>query len=339
MTTTSFYETRFQSIQALRGITCLLIVAEHIRFLNFGAFGVDIFFAISGFMIMLSTHKGPEHFFGKRLIRIVPLYYLMTIGTYFLLLLFPSMFAQTTANPVYLLKSLLFIPFDIGDGVLQPLMRIGWTVNCEMFFYLLFFISMKLSHKRRGLICSALLLILVVCGFLLPFTQAPFLFYTSPVLLDFAFGILLYRLAQHCYQKRDACKHPSVLSFCALIFSFLLFVLLIITKKQINVLGIRRPLLWGIPTAMIVFCFFFFGMYHSLPKLLIQIGNISFSVYLLHYYPVLLLDRRFFVFDKLTPLTAFGALVALLVSLLFGFLGYFFIEKKLTSLLFKLLKS
>ena len=39
-----FHQIRFDSIQALRGIAALFVVLEHIRFLNCGAFGVDIFF-------------------------------------------------------------------------------------------------------------------------------------------------------------------------------------------------------------------------------------------------------------------------------------------------------
>ena len=84
-----FHQIRFDSIQALRGIAALFVVLEHIRFLNCGAFGVDIFFCVSGFMMMLSTHKDTTHFLTRRLIRVVPLYYIMTLGTFALLLLFP----------------------------------------------------------------------------------------------------------------------------------------------------------------------------------------------------------------------------------------------------------
>ena len=133
-----FHELHFDSIQALRGLAALFVVFQHVRFLNFGAFGVDIFFCISGFMIMFTTEKSTKYFFRKRLVRILPLYYLMTLGTYLSLLLFPSMFQQTRHDFSYLVKSLLFIPFDIGSGAIQPLVRIGWTINCEMLFYLLF---------------------------------------------------------------------------------------------------------------------------------------------------------------------------------------------------------
>ena len=74
-----FHELHFDSIQALRGLADLFVVFQHVRFLNFGAFGVDIFFCISGFMIMFTTEKSTKYFFRKRLVRILPLYYLMTL--------------------------------------------------------------------------------------------------------------------------------------------------------------------------------------------------------------------------------------------------------------------
>ena len=132
-----FQDLHFDSIQALRGLAALFVVFQHIRFLNFGAFGVDIFFCISGFMIMFTTEKSTKYFFRKRLIRILPLYYLMTLVTYLSLLLFPSMFQQTRHNLSHLVKSLLFIPFDIGGGIIQPLVRIGWTINCAVIFHCL----------------------------------------------------------------------------------------------------------------------------------------------------------------------------------------------------------
>ena len=213
-----FHELHFDSIQALRGLAALFVVFQHVRFLNFGAFGVDIFFCISGFMIMFTTEKSTKYFFRKRLVRILPLYYLMTLGTYLLLLLFPSMFQQTRHDFSYLVKSLLFIPFDIGSGAIQPLVRIGWTINCEMLFYLLFFIAFHISMKYRGLICSAFLVILV--GMVQIFAPAisswqspignvlsPFLiFYGDPVMLEFLFGILAYYLLRYLYRRHTL--HP-----------------------------------------------------------------------------------------------------------------------------------
>lgn len=321
-----FHQMRFDSIQALRGITALFIVLEHVRFLNCGAFGVDIFFCVSGFMIMFSTHRDTKFFLRKRLIRILPLYYLMTIGTFLLLLLFPGMFEQTRANPVFLLKSLLFLPFDIGGGAIQPLMRIGWTVNCEIFFYILFLIAMRVSHKFRGLLCSLFLLGVITAAHVVPSPPVFLAFYGNPVMLEFIFGILCYYAAWGLYRRHQAGKLPGSCRMLGIL-PPVTFAALILIKSSINVLGFLRPLIWGVPALLIVLCTFVSGLYHrKTPAPLVRLGDISFSLYLVHYYPVILLDR--FLFDFSAPsLRAFiGVAVAFAVSASLALISWSLIE-------------
>ena len=328
---TDFHRQHFDSIQALRGITALFIVLEHIRFLNRGAFGVDIFFCISGFMIMYSTHTNTQYFLRKRLIRLLPLYYLMTLGTYFLLLLFPGMFEQSKADPIFLLKSLLFIPFDIGGGVLQPLMRVGWTINCEIFFYVLFLIALQINHTYRGLICGILLSGLVAVASLLPTPPAFLAFYGSPVMLEFIFGILGYYAAWGLYRLQQTSRLPGICLPLSILGLFTGFMGLLITKPTINVLGFRRPLLWGLPALMIVLCAFTAGLYpRKIPAALVRLGNVSFSLYLMHYYPVMLLDRAVFDFSVRTPRTLWGVAVAIAVSVTLALVSWFLFEQKLS---------
>lgn len=327
-----FHQMHFDSIQALRGITALFIVLEHIRFLNCGAFGVDIFFCISGFMIMFSTHRDGAYFLRKRLIRILPLYYLMTVGTFLLLLLFPAMFEQTKANPVFLLKSLLFIPFDIGGGVLQPLMRIGWTVNCEIFFYILFFIAMKLSHKYRGGLCGLFLSGFTAAAALLPSPPAFLAFYGNPVMLEFLLGMAAYYAARGIYRLYQARRLPRiglVVSAAAIV---LCFSGLLITKPAVNILGFRRPIVWGLTAFVIVMCSFSLGLYlKKIPQPLVRLGDISFSLYLVHYYPVMLLDRVVFDFSVFTPYALLGTAAAIALSVLLALISWAVIEKRFSA--------
>lgn len=322
-----FHDRHLDSIQALRGITSLFIVLEHIRFLSCGAFGVDIFFCISGFMIMFSTHKSTRHFLAKRLIRILPLYYCMTLGTYALLLLFPGMFAQSTAKPEFLLKSLLFIPFDIGGGTLQPLMRIGWTINCEIIFYLLFLVSLRISHKYRGLICSLLLVLLVAAAQLLHIDFAPLTFYGNPVMLEFILGIGAYYISRLLWKAHTAGRLPRICLPLSLSVSVLCFLGLIITKPLVNILGFGRPLLWGIPALLIVLCFFIIGLYLQMPAALKKLGDISFSLYLMHYYPVTFLDRMVFDFGSFSACALAGVAVSIAVSVTLAFLCHGLVDK------------
>lgn len=330
MKQTAFHDRRFNSIQFLRGITALFIVLEHVRFLNCGAFGVDIFFCISGFMIMFSTHKSTKHFLPKRLIRILPLYYGMTLLTYLLLLVFPGMFSVSSPKAEYLIKSILFIPFDIGEGAIQPLMRIGWTVNCEIFFYLIFFVALRISHRLRGLISSLLLLLIVILAQLLPDNSVILSFYGNPVMLEFILGILCYYIALGFHRLYSTNRLPRIcFPLAAVAIPGIFFGLL--ATMPINTLGFRRPLVWGLPATGLVLAFFLLEYCcKALPAALVRLGNISFSLYLLHYYPVAFLDRVVFDFSSCTPFTLFGVAIAIAVSVTLALISHALIEQKLS---------
>lgn len=344
-----FHELHFDSIQALRGLAALFVVFQHVRFLNFGAFGVDIFFCISGFMIMFTTEKSTKYFFRKRLVRILPLYYLMTLGTYLLLLLFPSMFQQTRHDFSYLVKSLLFIPFDIGSGAIQPLVRIGWTINCEMLFYLLFFVAFHISMKYRGLICSAFLVILV--GMVQIFAPAisswhspignvlsPFLiFYGDPVMLEFLFGILAYYLLRYLYRRHTLHPVSRTVSLVSAVCIPVIFCLLVYFTPRINVIGFLRLPQWGLPALLLLILAFLAGLRLSMPRFFVQLGNISYSLYLVHYYPVMFLDRVVFDFSTLSVLSVVGLIVSVVISIVLAYLCWILIERKFTGWLRRIL--
>ncbi|MBR5248589.1 MAG: acyltransferase [Lachnospiraceae bacterium] len=356
-----FHDHRFHSIQTLRGLAALMVVCEHIRFLACGAFGVDIFFCISGFMIMYTTHHSTKGFFRKRLVRIVPFYYVITLGVYVMLVLFPSMFEQTHASLSLLIKSLLFIPFDIGNGVIQPIVRIGWTVNCEMFFYLLFWLSLRISHKYRGFICLGLLLCCTGLGALLSGGNtwigdslmavdiqaggsfigkdttissllALFFLYGNPVMLEFGLGILSYYVARALYEhtKNTGTLCNKSIGIPALGLSLLLFAGLILSTGHVNILGYRRLLYWGIPAMLIFLGFLLAGYSLKMPHFSVRLGDISFSLYLIHYYPIMFLDRKVFDFSTLTFASAIGAAAGIAAVIILAYAAWYVIENKLT---------
>ncbi|MFC6048351.1 acyltransferase family protein, partial [Methylobacterium hispanicum] len=90
---------RLHGIQVLRGAAALMVVLHHLRHelaaLGLGAdalaqlplwAGVDVFFAISGFIIVHATgpaYEGPggrRRFLAHRVARVVPLYWLVTLA-------------------------------------------------------------------------------------------------------------------------------------------------------------------------------------------------------------------------------------------------------------------
>ena len=98
--------------------------------------GVDLFFVISGFVMVYSSEtlfgtKGAAIvFFTRRLARIAPPYWLLTA------IAIPVMSLPIDWGS--LLGSYLFIPYRAAAGNITPLYGVGWTLNFEMYFYALF---------------------------------------------------------------------------------------------------------------------------------------------------------------------------------------------------------
>ena len=112
-------------------------------------------------------------FFIKRLIRIVPLYWIVTIAIFLISIFLPQYLNNTSNNYLHLIKSLLFIPFDKNGTGHFPVHFLGWSLNFEIIFYLLFAISLSFAKNFRSTIVSALIIFLFG---LIVFTQVKTLY-------------------------------------------------------------------------------------------------------------------------------------------------------------------
>lgn len=159
----------------------------------FGLSGVDIFFVISGFIIAYSTDgtKGAWYFALRRIARIVPLYWFLTLGVVAVALIFPGLLNSTTVSGDTLLKSLLFVPFEKAPGTVHPILYVGWTLNYEMFFYALYAACIAIG-LRTPLAPALLIVALITIGQITTIDSVAWRFYTAPQMLEFVFGIVLY---------------------------------------------------------------------------------------------------------------------------------------------------
>jgi exopolysaccharide production protein ExoZ len=194
------------SIQALRAIAALLVfwghainavtskVAVEIPHL-YGPFGVDIFFVISGFVMVYSSEGlfgqpgAPLKFFARRLARIVPLYWAATA----ILVWFVVPYASTKA----VLGSLFFAPQIPSEA---PLLFVGWTLIFEMFFYAVFAIA--LFAKQRFAVVAGASVFLIAFSVLLgpapsadnpwgPPAASAVAYLADPIIIEFIFGMII----------------------------------------------------------------------------------------------------------------------------------------------------
>ena len=154
--------------------------------------GVDIFFVISGFVMTYLTQGqfgaagAPGRFLLRRIIRIVPPYWLFTTLMVATVLLFGDHVRNTSVTGVSVATSYLFVPWPRADGELNPLLSQGWTLNYEAFFYLAFAVAL---FSRRGLFWLAAAFVLMAAVHpMLPSSLFVLKFWTAPIILEFLAG-------------------------------------------------------------------------------------------------------------------------------------------------------
>jgi peptidoglycan/LPS O-acetylase OafA/YrhL len=202
------------SIQWLRAIAAAMVVLHHANFhanaireqfgisasdflgVSFWWFGIHIFFVVSGFIMIHTTRDfgAPgawRRFLTRRLLRVAPLYWVVTTVTLALLVFSPHSLDITTDRLSYVLKSYAFIPVLRAEGDLRPLVGQGWTLDYEMFFYLAFALATFLPRRLGVFALTAAFCLLVALGRELT-PASPILFtWTDGLLLEFLFGVYL----------------------------------------------------------------------------------------------------------------------------------------------------
>ena len=135
------------SIERGSGVPPLLL--QHFQ----GAIGVDVFFVISGFVMTISSSRllRKQHpsriFLWRRLLRVAPLYWLVTATKLLLIAALPRLLASYRVSLWNGIASFLFVPSLNPKGLIRPVITLGWTLNFEMAFYLLFAFALTVRQK------------------------------------------------------------------------------------------------------------------------------------------------------------------------------------------------
>jgi peptidoglycan/LPS O-acetylase OafA/YrhL len=201
---------RLVEIQVLRAVAALMVAAHHALHEAGGvalragttapvpspvwAAGVDLFFVISGFVMvhasrdLFGTTGAARVFLARRVARVVPLYWLVTAVYLGIALAAPAVLNGDVLDPVFVAASFAFWPMARPDGLVQPLYSLGWTLNYEMWFYALFALAVALPRARAVAAAALALAASVVLGRLVALPQ-PLAFWAEPIVLEFAFGL------------------------------------------------------------------------------------------------------------------------------------------------------
>lgn len=355
---------KFESIDIMRGIAILMVIAVHTSqkiegdlilnaFYKYGQMGVQMFFVSSAFTLCYSAEirrskdEYLTNFYIRRFFRIAPGYY-TGILIYFLLNVLCNTMNITSAwknndDPINILVNILFLNglyFPANNNVVPG----GWSIGTEMLFYLIFplflFVYKRLQNMRNSyLIIPVFALIFSVL------VQYAFFFLTkNPIYFNnngFIYFSILNQLPVFCVGmslyfafKNGLLKNIKTST------SLILFVSLSCLSGYLMIKGL--PLFTFIyaitpfiSAISFVFLFAFLQNNKVKNKLLEKIGVLSYSGYLLHiifaYYLTSFLSKKInFIQPDLVMVLLY--LLTVILTFITAKMMYQFIELKGTNL-------
>jgi exopolysaccharide production protein ExoZ len=330
-------------VQMLRGVAAFAVLVHHAleesqplwtggplhpSLVVVGAAGVDIFFVISGFIMLHSTWDrfgqpgAAAEFLRRRLVRIVPLYWLC-IAFVLLLAATGRFYKSKTFSPSSILNSLTFLPTD------NLVHTVGWTLQYEMYFYLLFAIALATVSRRRALLVIPAVLV-SVSAFATAMPKSPAQhFLANPIALEFAFGVAVAVL----YRTNPATHVPARLIVFA---AGAAFIAAASWAPRVGTEGLDasvRFVVWGLPAAALVWSATTLNdATIGWRRPLAYLGTISYSLYLTHAFVMTAYAAAIktpSVANHLPPVL--GIIIAVVVSIVVSYFSYQWLERPLTE--------
>lgn len=263
------------NIQALRAFAAINVLVFHLietfeirglasplrffkLFEGWGQNGVDVFFVISGFVMyhtQINKLSNWRDFLTARILRIVPLYWIVTTAYLTVMLALPNLF-RSQFNALQTATSYGFMSQLVTGG--RPVIYVGWTLEWEFLFYMVF--SLGLFFRSR----AALLVIIAASFSVVALGSGTFLVF------EFALGMI----AAHLFH-RTRVSHATGLLVAAFGFT-LLCVSLFVPMHDI---AADRFFVWGVPSFFIVLGAAWARQTSS--PALAYLGDASYSIYLI----------------------------------------------------------
>ncbi len=335
---------RIYSLQGLRGLAVLGVVLFHMTavehkysgdillppLLDFFQLGVDLFFIISGF-VMVIVSRGrfrntaeSKRFLFNRLSRIYPTYWLYYFLTLVVVLVRPDM-VNTGHGSSNLVMSFLLLP---NDRVL--LVMVAWSLLFELWFYVVFAALMCFRERWLPVFLAGWALILLVFNSLQDWQDYnPMLkIVLHPYALEFIVGVALALLFYSPHSARITTPAIGV----ALLVALLPGIGLIGYYRLFDEQGMLRMFLVGavFGTLVLGLALLERRRHIRVPAFLVATGDMSYTVYLSHLLVLGVIGRLWQTFgarpDSLLDNALFAALMMAAV-VCYGWVGYHCFEK------------
>ena len=300
---------RLLSIQYLRATAALMVVGYHVCLFGFrtgfeiGAAGVDVFFIISGFILWTVAAERPLPpltFLWRRIGRVAPLYWIVTLAVAAIAARWPEMLFDARPTLRHLALSLAFVHHTNPAGQPNPVLSVGWSLNNEALFYILFALILftRAQDRLRNLALALGLVVLIA-------VKIPHLYYIgySGMFLQFLAGAWL---AKRRLEGRMPDRRMGWLLILCAIAGFAILDPFDLYET------LTRPITWGAPALALVAGAVTLEARNPLPDIapLRFLGDASYSIYLIHW-PVISILQQVMDSKQLAFLAlAFAASVA-----------------------------
>ena len=288
-----------ESIQILRAVAACAVLISHagqnalseigyeVRTFNFdlGAAGVDLFFVISGFVMVYASERlfaqpaASRQFLGRRLLRILPLYWGLTtlalVGHH-------GFHLPPHLDLRSVIGSYLFVPVSRPGGASTPVMVVGWTLNYEMLFYAIFAMAVSLPRGCAIVAVSAVLLAAAALSWAFPDLPVPWRVWASPITGEFVLGMVIALALRRGWGIPPVVAAGMVIAALGAMAYFHARGLLDETPMA-N--GFSRVLTWGVAAALLVSAVVLSTSRLKMPPILrplVELGDASYALYLCH---------------------------------------------------------
>lgn len=332
-----------KNFEALRFWAAIFVILAHLPAMGYysilkpfagtnlflGSIGVDIFFVLSGYVMRLSSDRIQEvskiqgilNFIIARIFKIYPTY--LAVLTLYIIL--SITFESHQYEKWDIIESYLLIPIRNLQSPEDPIVTIAWTLQYEIYFYIIVAISLFFNLKIRHYFVLFSIVFSTFLNYLYGFYAG------QNIVLTFLMGYFGKELARNI----PAMSRANAYAILAILIAFLLFASLgrdfapeVIasnlkpSRMQIyyGYNSIARVLAWGIPATLLVIFSAKIDSEITLPGT--SWGRYSYSLYLSQALAIPFINRSSNFTPDFLLILHVGLTLAVATTLL-----YFFIER------------